>query len=142
MHNFVCVRHKPIIVTVCLSVKSKWGKSSLLQQGTEERGQTETRSIRALSLNVMMVLSGRGLRDGIITGNPGFLIGGAQITCNDVFKDFRNEAFFTEQWYLKMEDQKQWPGLARNLDFAEGAGLEVNVEKLKCLNWEKMSHLV
>ena len=41
-----------------------------------------------------------------------------------------------------MEDQKQWPGLARNLDFAEGAGLEVNVEKLKCLNLEKMSHLV
>ena len=41
-----------------------------------------------------------------------------------------------------MEDQKQWPGLARNLDFAEGAGLEVNVEKLKCLNWEKISNLV
>ena len=36
-----------------------------------------------------------------------------------------------------MEDQKQWPGLARNQDFDEGGGREVNVEKLKGLNWEK-----
>ena len=43
---FICARHKPIIVTVYLSVKSRWGKLSLLQQGTEERGQTEARSIR------------------------------------------------------------------------------------------------
>ena len=28
-----------------------------------------------------------------------------------------------------MEDQKPWPGLAGNQDFAEGGGLEVNVEK-------------
>ena len=28
-------------------------------------------------------------------------------------------------------------GLARNHDFAEGGGREVNVEKLKGLNWEK-----
>ena len=41
-----------------------------------------------------------------------------------------------------MEGQKQWPGLARNPDFTEGAGLELNVEKLKCLNWEKMTNLV
>ena len=78
----------------------------------------------------------------VIIDNPRFLIGGAQITCNDVFKHFRNEAFLTEQWYLKMEGQNQWPGLARNLDFAERAGLELNVEKLKCLNWKKMSNLV
>ena len=57
---------------------------------------------------------GGDLMDGVIIGEPGFLIGGAQITFNDVFKHFQNEALFTEQWYLKMEDQKQWPGLARN----------------------------
>ena len=40
------------------------------------------------------------------------------------------------QRYCKMEDQKPWPGLVRKQDFAEGGGLEVNVEKRKCLNWE------
>ena len=69
--------------------------------------------------------------------DPGFLIGVVQFTFNDVFNYFRKEALFMEQWYLKMEDQKQWPGLARNQDFAEGGGREVNVEKLKGLNWEK-----
>ena len=52
--------------------------------------------------------------DGAITGEPGFFVEGAQITCNDVFKHFRNEALFTVQRYRKMEDQKPWPGLARN----------------------------
>ena len=27
-----------------------------------------------------------------------------------------------------MEDQKPWPGLARNHDFAEGGGIEVNLK--------------
>ena len=52
--------------------------------------------------------------DGAITGEPGFLIEGAQITRNDAFKHFWKEALFTEQRYRKMEDQKPWPGLARN----------------------------
>ena len=72
--------------------------------------------------------------DGVIRDDSGFLIGVVQITFNNVFNHFRNEALLTEQWYLKMEVQKQWPGLARNQDFDEGAG---NVEKLKGLNWEK-----
>ena len=59
-----------------------------------------------------------------------------QTTCNDVIKQFRNEKLSTEQRYRKMEDQKPWPGLARNHDFAEGGGLEVNVEKRKCLTLE------
>ena len=75
--------------------------------------------------------------DGVIRNDSGFLIGVVQITFNNVFNHFRNEALLTEQWYLKMEDQKQWPGLARNQDFDEGGGREVNVEKLKGLNWEK-----
>ena len=51
--------------------------------------------------------------DGVIRDDSGFLIGVVQITFNNVFNHFRNEALLTEQWYLKMEDQKQWPGLAR-----------------------------
>ena len=76
--------------------------------------------------------------DGAIIGETRFLIKGAQITSNDVFKHFRNDALFMgqSQRYRKMEDQKQWPSLARNQDFAEGGGPEVNVKKLKCLNWE------
>ena len=76
--------------------------------------------------------------DDVIVGEPGFLIGGEedQTTGNDVIKQFRNEKLSTEQRYLKMEDQKPWPGLAHNHDFAEGGGLEVNVEKRKCLNLE------
>ena len=35
-----------------------------------------------------------------------------------------------------MEHQNPWPRLARNQDFAKGEGLEVNVEKRICLNWE------
>ena len=61
---------------------------------------------------------------------------GTQMTCNDVFKHFQNEKLFKGHRYRKMEDQKSWPGLSRNQNFAEGGGLEVNVEKLKCLNWE------
>ena len=72
--------------------------------------------------------------DGVIRDDSGFLIGVVQITFNNVFNHFRNEVLLTEQWYLKMEDQKQWPDLARNQDFDEGAG---NVEKLKGLNWKK-----
>ena len=64
------------------------------------------------------------LMDGAIIGEPGFLIGRAQITCNDVFKHFRNEALFTGQRYCKMEDQKPSPGLARYQDFAEGEDLK------------------
>ena len=75
--------------------------------------------------------------DSVIRDNSGFLIGVVQITFNNVFNHFRNEALLTEQWYLKMEDQKQWPGLARNQDFNEGEGREVNVEKLKGPNCEK-----
>ena len=84
-----------------------------------------------------MVPYERDLMDGVIRDDSGFLIGVVQITFNNVFNHFRNEALLTEQWYLKMEDQKQWPGLARNQDFDEGGGREVNVEKLKGLNWEK-----
>ena len=29
----------------------------------------------------------------------------------------------------RMEDQKPWPGLARNQDFAKGRGLEPKVKK-------------
>ena len=52
--------------------------------------------------------------DGAITGEQGFFIEGAQITCNDIFKHFLNEALFTGQRYREMEDQKPWPGLALN----------------------------
>ena len=63
--------------------------------------------------------------DDVIVGEPGFLIGGEedQTTCNDVFKQFRNEKLSTGQRYRKMEDQKPWPGLVRNQDFAKGRGL-------------------
>ena len=66
-----------------------------------------------------MVLSGRDLMEGVIIGEPGFLIGVVQVTCNDVIKRFRNKELFTGQRYRKMEDHKPWPtGLASNQDFA------------------------
>ena len=76
--------------------------------------------------------------DGVTVGKPGFLIGGGedQTTCNDVIKQFGNKKLSTRQRYHTMEDQKPWPGLARNQDFAEGRGIDVNVEKRKCLNLE------
>ena len=98
--SFICVRLKLIILTVCLSVKSRWGKSSPLQQGTEERGHTDTRSVRAYQHSHSILQwchTGGDLMDGAITGEPGFLIEGTQITCNDVFKYFWNEALFTGQ---------------------------------------------
>ena len=75
--------------------------------------------------------------DGVIVDEPGFLIGGGggpnhmqrrHQTCNDVIKQFGNEKLSTGQRYRKMEDQKPWPGLARNHDFAEGGGIEVNLK--------------
>ena len=51
-----------------------------------------------------------------------------QITCNDVIKQFENEKLSTGQRYRKMKDQKPWPGLARNHNFAEGGGIEVNLK--------------
>ena len=67
--------------------------------------------------------------DGVIVREPGFLIGGEkdQTTCKDVIKQFGNAKLSTGQRYRKMEDQKPWSGLARNHDFAEGGGLEVNL---------------
>ena len=71
--------------------------------------------------------------DGVIVNEPGCLIGGGggeedQTTCNDVIKQFGNEKLSTGQRYRKMEDQKPWPGLARNHNFAEGGGIEVNLK--------------
>ena len=42
------------------------------------------------------------------------------------------------QKYRKMEDQKSAPGLACNLDFAKGKGLEPKVYKIfqNFLSWE------
>ena len=76
------------------------------------------------------------LMDGVIRDDPGFLIGVVQITLNDVFNHFRNEALFTNNDTLKWKIRSSG-GLARNHDFAEGGGREVNAEKLKSLNWEK-----
>ena len=53
-----------------------------------------------------------------------------QITRNDVIKNFRKEGFFMGQSYRWMEDQNPRPGLACNLDFAKGGGLEAKVKKI------------
>ena len=36
--------------------------------------------------------------------------------------------FLQDKDIVKWEDQKPWPGLARNHDFAEGGGIEVNLK--------------
>ena len=115
--SFICVCHKLIIVTGVRQWSLDEGKSSLLQQGTEDGGHTDTRSVKAYQHSHSILQwchPGGDLMDVTITGEPGFLFEGAQITCNDVFKHFWNEALFTGQRYRKMEDQKPWPGLARN----------------------------
>ena len=40
------------------------------------------------------------------------------------------------QKYRRMEDQKPWPGLELQQDFAEGKRFEPIVKKCKCLTWE------
>ena len=42
--------------------------------------------------------------------------------------------FFVGQKYPRMEDQKPWPGLVRNQDFAQGKGLKTSAKNYKCLN--------
>ena len=42
----------------------------------------------------------------------------------------------TDTVYRRMEDQKPWPGLARNQDFSKRRGLKPKVKKRKCLNWK------
>ena len=37
--------------------------------------------------------------------------------------EISKEEIFMGQRYRKMEDQKPWPGLAHNQDFAKGRGL-------------------
>ena len=53
-----------------------------------------------------------------------------QIIRNDVIKNFRKQGFFLwekDTGYRRMENQKQGPGLACNLDFAKEKGLEPKV---------------
>ena len=110
--SFICVGYVTnSLLLLCICQSSLYEeKSSLLQH-------TDTRSVRAYQHSHSILQwchPGGELMDGAITGEPGFLFEGAQITCNDVFKHFWNEALFMEQRYRKMEDQKPWPGLARN----------------------------
>ena len=53
--------------------------------------------------------------------------GKLQITCNDLIGNFRQRNFMGQR-YRRMEDQKPWPSLARNKDFAKARKLKSKLE--------------
>ena len=53
-----------------------------------------------------------------------------QVTRNDVTKFFQKLGLFKGQKYRRLEDQKQAPGLACNLGFAEEKRLEPKIYKI------------
>ena len=70
--------------------------------------------------------------DGVVIGEPGFLIGERRTKLRAMMlsNNFKARNFlFTGQRYRKVEEQKSWHSLARNQDFAEEGRLEVNFEK-------------
>ena len=76
--------------------------------------------------------------DNVIIGELGFLIGGPKshaMTSSNLV-ELRNFLRDKDIIKWKIRIQKPWPVLARNQDFAERGGLEVNVKKRKCVNWE------
>ena len=48
---------------------------------------------------------------------------------NHYHPKFSKEELFEGQKYRREEDQKPWPGLALNQDFAKGRGLKSTVKK-------------